>query len=120
ARSWRSPPPGFLVRPLDSAGGRIEDSGPDRRVRGDEQDLAAWATEGEVDRPGQPDQADEVTGRAEHLDAAGRRRIDAARAVCLDSVRESGSRDREHAASPKVTAVMNVKSDDVVRPPDVL
>ena len=36
--------------------------------------LAARAAEGEVDRPRQPDQADEVTGRAEHLDAVGRRR----------------------------------------------
>src|SRR5215469_2802703 len=100
--------------PLARARGRIEDSGPDRRVRGNEQDLTAGPAEGEVDRPGYPDEPDRISGRAEHLDPAQRGGVDAARAVHLDPVGEPGRRDREQAASPQVAAVTNVESDDVV------
>jgi hypothetical protein len=109
-----------LVRPLASARGWIEDSRPDRPVRGDEQDLAVRAAEGEVDRPGQPDQADEIPGRAEHLDPAERGRVDVAGLVHLDPVREPRSRDSEQAPRPKVAAVVNLEGDDAVRPPDVI
>src|SRR5271165_7675578 len=109
--------------PGRAAGGRprgVEDSGPDRRVRGNEQDLAARPAEGEVDGPGQADLADEISGGAEDLDPAERRRIDVARQVYLDSVGEPGGGDREQAPGPEVAAVLDVEGGDAVRPPDVI
>src|SRR5215467_3782957 len=119
-RSWRSPPFRCLVVPLAGARGGVEDSGPDGRVRGDEQDATVRPAEGEVDGAGHADLADEVTGRVEHLDAAWRRGVDAPRGVGFQAVREPGGGDGEKPAARQVGTVADVEGEDAVRPLDMV
>src|SRR5206468_10206866 len=77
--------------------GRVQDGGPDGRVGGDEEDVAARAAEGEVDGAGKVDLADQVALRTVDLDAGERRGIDAPRGVDLDPVREARSGDGEES-----------------------
>src|SRR5215831_7002736 len=98
----------FLAIPLASPRGG-QDSGPDGGIGGDEQHLAAGAAEGEVDRPGQADLANEVTGLAVHLDAGRRRDVDTAALVHRDPVGEPGRDDREQAARTEMAAVEHVE-----------
>src|SRR5215472_11335446 len=109
----------FLAIPLAGPCGG-QDSGPDGGIGDDEQHLAAGAAEGEVDRPGQADLANEIPGRAEHLHAGRRRDVNAAIPVHLDPVGKPGSRDREQPTGAEVAAAEHVEGDDMVRPADVV
>src|SRR5215813_9969538 len=102
--------------PLARGRGGAKDVGPDGRVRGDEQDGTAWAAEGEVDRAGHADLADEITGRVEHLDAARRRGIDASRRVDCQAVGEPRGGNGEKPAAHQMGIVADVEGEDAVRP----
>ena len=90
--------------------------GPDRVVRGDEQDVAIRPAEGEVDGARETDLADQVAARVEDLHAAERRRVDAARSPStLMPSGNPGCGDGEQALVDKMAALRDVEGLDVVR-----
>ena len=93
---------GYVGHESGSFRGQFSD--PDRRVGGDEQQVAFGPAEAEVHGAGQADLADQLTAGVEHLDAGERRGVDAPVAVDLQPVGKAGRDDSEQPLAGEARA----------------